>query len=314
MFKTSTERLNDTLAYIKDRVSGGQALEVATSLSKQSATQKTALSELLSLKESSSDGKSQRRAVRANVLISQLFIETEFWRGIAVTDISMGVLKNASEVQLISRLKSWWADPTVNEAGVCQAAREAVGTMPNWGNNPCDPAHIAGRPAPYLRPLNCFSGVMYWAYLSGAVSLRWLWNVWSDLEGNDANGIKRNGVMGFGSAKVWEKSAMVEGKYLVPAGHTVQFVNRQGGRGSAFGHVVLSLGNGRCMSQNFCAGFRPNAVDGGVPPEDQLAVIGMKAGQVHDVSLRTLREGFYSQEEGYHTMHSAAPFWLGGLH
>lgn len=96
---------------------------------------------------------------------------------------------------------------------------------------------------------------MNWAYMAGAVSLRWLWNDWIDLEGNDANGVKRNYVMGFNNARVWRRGDMANGKYPVPAGHSVQFVNEDAeGKGTAFGHVVLSLGGGRCLSQNRCDG------------------------------------------------------------
>jgi hypothetical protein len=77
--------------------------------------------------------------------------------------------------------------------------------------------------------------------------------------------------------------------------------------------VLLSLGGGRCPSQNRCDGFREEDVEGGVPPKDREAVIRMRAGRVQNVALRTLREGFHSETEGYHTMHSAAPFWQYGL-
>jgi hypothetical protein len=118
-----------------------------------------------------------------------------------------------------------------------------------------------------------------------------------------------------GKARVWKAEHMVADKYPVPAGHTVQFVNKdKEGKGTAFGHVVLSLGGGRCISQNHCAGFRDADVTGGVPGGDRDGVARMKAGRTHMVSLRTLREGFYSESEGYHTMHSAPPFWLHGLH
>ena len=313
MAKTTQERLQDTLAYLGEHADRGQAMAVATLLGKKSPAEQETISGVLSLKAPFEDTKGQRRAVRANVLLSQLFITTEFLRAISVTEIAMEKLKSATEEQLCSRLKSWWVSPALTEADVCKAALDAYPDMPDWGNNPCDPARIQGRIGAYLEPLNCFSGVMYWAYRGGAISLNWLWNEWFELEGRDADGCIRNAVMGLANARVWKQSDMVQGKYDIPAGHTVQFVNKIQGRGTPFGHVVLSLGGGRCLSQNRCDGFREADVEGGVPPADTQAVIRMRAGKTQNVAIRTLREGFYSEKEGYHTLHSAPPFWLHGL-
>lgn len=305
MAKTDDERIGDTLDYIESQVTPEQYRSVER---KARGLNQATLSGLLSLGQANPLYSQKRRAVRANLLCSQALIENDIWRAISCGDIAKQSLLAGSEKNLRDRLRSWWTRPGVTIAQVCQTARTVLPSMPNWANDPFDPGRSAGPGGPFNGVgFNCFNGVVYWAYCGGALDLRWLWNVWMPAGNNDPVGALRKPMMKLDdTAREWKENDLHNGQYRVPAGHTVQFVNP----GTPFGHVVMSLGNGLCISQNNCGTFDSSVfAQGELLPEDRLAIPRMAHGKTHIASIRNMQKGHYNVGNGYTKLISAAPFW-----
>jgi hypothetical protein len=156
--------------------------------------------------------------------------------------------------------------------------------------------------------------VLYWAFQAGAISRRFLWNVQGDRDGKDFYplfskcgwvSVLKYEFQGLDKPHKLLHDVYGKGKYNIPRGQTVYFVQAN----KVFGHVVLSLGNGMCISQNIVNTMEKDKADL-VTEQERPAVVRMNTAITHIFSIKRFTELVFYPSNGYkelqYTQHS---FW-----
>lgn len=307
--KTKDERLQDTLAYINAKLSVTDANEVANKVGLLSQTQQTSLGGTLSLgatgsSDSRTANREGRRAKRALMLVTSLYLNDLGKRKLELNRVK--ALPETSETNLLDELKSWFTLPGITGTQVATDAVQHIAQMPNWNNINIDPMHAIRGKYPQQYRFNCYNGVVFWAFQAGAISRRFLWNYLGDKDGNTFFPIfSRCGwitEIEYGQGGKLVKDNFKGGKCNIAAGLAVYYVTPV----KVFGHVALSIGNGKIISQNsVIPEFRDEISD-----EDRTAVEQMQKAETHIISIRNFWKIHYNQNNGYNKLQrTATPFW-----
>lgn len=309
--KTKDERLQDTIAYIGAKLPQVDADEVAAKVQNLPPNQQTQLGGQLSLGATGSSAqrtinREPRRAKRALMLVTSLFLENQNYRNEELRRVKR--LPEGSEADLLAELKSWFTVAGATGAAVAQQAETNIGRMPRWNNVNIDPQlAVRGNYQKHSHQgFNCYNGVVFWAFQGGAISRRFLWN---ELHGKDGQQFfpifSRCGWVTdieWGPGRKLIKDEFNGGDCNIPAGLAVYFVTPA----KVFGHVALSIGNGKIISQNsVIPEFRDK-----IRPEDREAVEQMQRAETHIIKIRNFYDIHYNQENGYIKLqHTTTPFW-----
>jgi len=309
--KTKDERLQDTIAYIGAKLPQVDADEVANKVQNLSGPQQTTLGGKLSLGATGTSAqrttnREPRRAKRALMLVTSLFLQDQAHRMQEISRVEH--LPEGSETDLLDELKSWFTVPGVSGATVAAQAVTNIRQMPTWNNVNIDPQlAVRGNYQKHgHQGFNCYNGVVFWAFQAGAISRRFLWN---ELHGKDGQQFfpifSRCGWVTdieWGAGRKLIKDDFNGGDCDIPAGLAVYFVTPA----KVFGHVALSVGGGKIISQNsVIPEFRDKIL-----PEDEEAVDQMQHAVTHVIKIRNFYNIHYNQENGYIKLqHTATPFW-----
>lgn len=332
--KSKNERLTDTLDYIQAKLSEVDSQEVEAKMQPLSEAQQSQLGAFLSLGATGTStnrtaNREVRRAKRALMLVTKLFLTNLPY--LAEEIIRIKALPETSEANLLAELRSWFILPGVTPGMVADVAEENILLMPTWNNQNMNPTSVRGHwDTTFAKSFNCYNAIVYWAFQAGAISRRFLFN---KLHGNDGNHFfpifstcgwvtKREYTPGVRliPLTIEEQMATQEGKgpppppptlsintfaneaWVVPKGMAVYYVTPS----KVFGHVALSLGDGRIISQNSVLPAYP----GEIRDQDRLAVTQMQQAITHIISIKSFAAIHYSPMNNYWKIqHTATGFW-----
>lgn len=311
--KTKDERVADTLSYAQANLSAADWQEMVDGVNALSANDLKTLGSALSLGATGSSddrttNREARRAKRALMMATSLFLENPAYLTIEMARIKL--LPETSTADLLAELRSWFIVPGVTPGMVADEALANIASMPNWQNVNVPPElAVRGR---YLQgaayEFNCYNAVVFWAFQAGAISRRFLFN---KLHGNDGNtffpifsscGWVTDVEYRFATPPelVFDRFGLAD--WVVPKGMAVYFVTPH----KKFGHVALSLGDGRIISQNAVIPAYPDKIK----PEDQVAVAEMNHAKTHIISIENFWDIHYNPLNGYTKLqHTATGFW-----
>ncbi|CAH0351062.1 hypothetical protein [Aquabacterium sp. CECT 9606] len=311
--KTKDERLTDTLDYVKANLSTVDWQEMVDEVNKLSANQQSTIGGMLSLGATGSSAdrttnREPRRAKRALMLATRLFLTDPAFLAIELARVK--VLPETSEPDLLAEMRSWFTIPGVTPGMVADDALANIASMPNWQNVNVPPSlAVRGQykqGAAY--EFNCYNAVVFWAFQAGAISRRFLFN---KLHGQDGNHFfpvfSSCGWLTDIEYKLATPPELVTnkfgtGKWIVPKGMAVYFVTPH----KVFGHVALSLGDGRIISQNAVIPAFPDKIK----DEDRVAVTEMNHAKTHIIQIKHFWDIHYNPQNGYHKLqHTATGFW-----
>jgi hypothetical protein len=305
-WKSWDERLQDTLDYIETFVP--ETLEeVQARLIDLPVGERKTLSGLLSLGESSQPGKQGRRAKRALLLATYLFLKDP---GNRTTELArVKTLSALNEANLLAEYRSWFAKGAVTGRACSDLAVQTMARMPKWNNLQIKSAKAVRGEYSKDHEFNCYNGVVFWAFQAGAISRRFLWNYWEGKDGNQAFPIfsKCGWVTEMEYAPTPGTPTRIMdnsngGEFAVDAGLAVYYETPT----KVFGHVALSLGGGRIISQNAVAPNRPAKIKA----EYTLALDQMRNAVTHIISIRNFMDIHYYPENTYFKLkRTTTPFW-----
>jgi hypothetical protein len=307
--KTADERVNDTLAYVREKAAD-TVLEVESRLGDLSPDQLRELGEALSIGHKNPLNKQARRAKRAAMLATRLFLRDPGNR-----DTEMGRLKNlpeSSEADLLAEYRSWFAREGITGDQVARLAVQNIHLMPNWNNLQIKAAHaVRGKyNKGKAHEFNCYNAVVFWAFQAGAISRRFLWNEWEGKDGNQSYPIFSK--CGWTTEIQYEatpggKATLLRdnfsgGECRIASGLAVYYVTPS----KVFGHVALSIGGGEIISQNAVLPRCPNKIE----PRYRQAMDKMMVGETHIISVRNFMDIHYHPENAYFEVRRTnTPFW-----
>jgi hypothetical protein len=294
--KTGDSRIDDTLVYLKHKLTPGRFQEVSAKVS--ALPNKAAVGNTLSIGHHGA-GTNARHAKRALMLLATLFVR-DHRRADAVN--CARALPENSEHLLVKEIDSWFCAPGVDGAAVAREAVSNVARMPKWNNVNYEAGSAVRGVYDASRPFNCYNAIVFWAFQAGAISKRYLWNY---LQGNDGNTFFPNYSL-VGWELLFDHATKVDtlgtGAVQVPIGRTVYFETPA----KVFGHVALSLGDGRCISQNSVMDFLPAALNG--PNAGEW--IKMSTATTHILPIREMLDHKFRPDNGYPRLKiSSGNFW-----
>jgi hypothetical protein len=302
--KTDAERLNDTKNYLSNHITPAQYNEVMNLLA--TSPIRNQIPAALSIGNNNPFNSGGRRAKRSLMLLAMLLIDDAGQRTAEVTRIRN--LPEGSEAPLIAEIKSWFTLPGITPALVAVNAVNNIGRMPKWNNVNYEAADAVRGVYHADKPFNCYNGCVFWAFQTGAISKRYLWN---ELQGKDGNAFfpaySRVGwttIIEYGPDKALVRDDSGGGEVIVPAGRTVYFETPT----KVFGHVACSLGDGRVISQNSVniGDTALGLLNGGVRAEFEK----MANAITHIVSIRDMMTQYFNPDHGYRSVQiSNGAFW-----
>lgn len=301
--KDDTERLNDTTAYMQAQLSPQNYAEVMTLLAgKPVAT----VSQAISVGNANPLNKKARRAKRSAMLLAYLLIQDPAMRTNELQRLK--ALPEDSEDSLLAEVKSWFTLNAISPALVAISAETNIRRMPKWNNVNFDAAHAVRGVYHADKPFNCYNGCVFWAFQAGAISKRYLWN---KLQGKDGNAfyptysaVGWDVLMEFAGDGTITRDTFAGGDIIVPAGMTVYFETPA----KVFGHVALSLGDGRVISQNSV--LAPPSEINKLSPAEQVEFMKMAHAETHIVSIRSMVNAYFNGQNGYNRLNaSLGSFW-----
>jgi hypothetical protein len=305
-WKSWDERLQETLDYVESHVPDSLE-ELQAKLVELPVGERKTVSGLMHLGESNEQGKQGRKAKRALILATYVFLKNTAARDTEIVRVK--ALSSLNEPNLLVEYRSWFARGAVTGKEVADHAVQTMSQMPKWNNLQIKSSRAVRGRFDQDHEFNCYNGVVFWAFQAGAISRRFLWNY---REGKDGN-------MAF---PVFSKCGWItEMEYLAtPGTPTKVFDNSNGGEfmidaGLAvyyetptklFGHVALSLGGGRIISQNAVAPDKPELIKG----EYALALEQMRSARTHIISIRNFIDIHYYPKNSYFKLkRTVNPFW-----
>jgi hypothetical protein len=302
--KNDAERLNDTKNYLSNHITPAQYNEVMNLLA--ASPIKHQIPAALSIGNNNPFNSGGRRAKRSLMLLAMLLIDDAGQRTTEVNRIRN--LPEGSEAPLIAEIKSWFTLPGITSDMVAVNAHNNVGRMPKWNNVNYEAADAVRGVYRTDKPFNCYNGCIFWAFQTGAISKRYLWN---ELQGKDGNAFfptySRVGwttIIEYGPGKSLIRDDSHGGEVVVPAGRTVYFETPT----KVFGHVACSLGDGRVISQNSVniGDTALGLLSGGVRVEFEK----MANAITHIVSIRDMITQYFNPDHGYQRVKiSDGAFW-----
>ena len=293
--KTLDARMTDTLDYLKDKLPKQNYVEIENLVPVRKTVEFDALAADLSIGNTNPMNKSERRAKRSLMLLASLFIEDAKFRGDEVLRVKN--LPDKGEADLLAELQSWFSRDGVADDEVASLALRTIDRMPNWNNINVDPSQAVRGAYNKTQTFNCYNACVFWAFQAGAISKRFLWN---KLHGKDGNAFfpiySRIGwdtiLENSGQPARLTTDLSNGGEFNVPIGRTVYFETPT----KLFGHVALSLGDGRVISQNSVGLLaRPDLISNLYRGE----VDKMLRAITHIISIRELVNIHFHLENGY---------------
>ena len=294
--KTDTDRLLDTKDYLSKILTSTQYLEINNKL--QALPNQMALAAALAIGHSNPLNTAGRRAKRALKLLAYLLISDNALKNTELARIQN--LPEGSEAPLIAEIRSWFTEPAANGTKVASDAVTSISKMPKWNNVNFDATDAVRGVYRVDKPFNCYNACVFWAFQSGAISKRYLWN---KLQGKDGNTffptysqVGWTTILKFRPDGSSEIDTTGTGPIIVPAGHTVYFETPA----KVFGHVACSLGDGRVISQNSVniGTSKLNALSSTIQPEfDKMA-----NAITHIVSIRDMIAHYFNVANGYRSI------------
>ena len=316
--KTANERLDEALLYIFQNLSAANSAEVMQSTIALTSAQQKALGESLSLGSTGSSRqrtieRKERNAKRALLLVTTLFLENIAYRRAELERIK--ALPENVEGTFLDEINSWFTIPHVTPSMVADKAVAQIAHMPNWQNVNINPSLIVrGKYVKgVLHEFNCYNAVVFWAFQAGAISRRFIWNKIHGKDGNaffpifSACGWSTDieySYPGAGRPPLEVKHDFKDtDNWIIPKGMAVYYVTPH----KLFGHVALSLGDGKIISQNAVI----PANGGAVLPEYRNAVDQMNRAITHIISIKHFWDIHYNPANGYNKLqHTTTAFWL----
>lgn len=313
--KSDQERIDDTLAYIKSKLELVDYNEVNSKVNTMNDSQKKALSSAISIGSSGTKSseretnRENRRAKRAVLMATKLFLKNDVYLNQELTRVK--ALPETSDAQLLRELKSWFILPNATPESVADKAVEVIDQMPNWHNINIEPSQAVRGQISKQMKFNCYNAVIFWAFQGGAISRRFLWNKLHGKNGNEFFPIFEK--CGWNTPihydinikpfKEFAHEYKNQDSWDVPKGQTVYFVTPY----KKFGHVALSLGEGKIISQNAVLPANQSAIK----PEDRDAVRKMNIAETHMLGIKNFWDIHYHPDNGYHKLqYTKKAFWL----
>jgi hypothetical protein len=297
MAKTGDQRIDDTVDYLRTKLTPGRMSEVDRKLAM--VANKAALGNTLAIGHSGS-GATARHAKRALMLLATLFITDPGKRATAVNHAK--TLPEGAEAPLLQEIDSWFIAPGVDVATVAREAVANIARMPSWFNGDYDAALAVRGVYNPGQPFNCYNAIIFWAFQAGAISKRFLWN---KLYGNSGN-VFFPTYSRVGWTTLYDHENNIDtigaGPVNIPVGRTVYFETPA----KVFGHVAMSLGNGMCISQNSVMDFDPAAMNGATGAEWTK----MANARPHILPIREMLTWKFKPDHGYPRLkQSNGAFW-----
>lgn len=297
MAKTGDSRIDDTLDYLQNKLTPGRSSEVQQAVA--ALPNKAAVGNTLTIGHHGA-GTNARHAKRGLMLLATLFVTNPALRMQAVAHAK--ALPEGDEATLIKEIDSWFCAPGVGGDVVAREAAANIAKMPKWNNVNYEAAPAVRGVYDASTPFNCYNAIVFWAFQAGAISKRYLWN---KLQGNNGNAFfPIYSQVGWTTLFDDETHVDTIGKkpVIVPTGRTVYFETPA----KVFGHVALSLGDGRCISQNSVMDFLPAALDGPNGAEWRK----MSVAETHILPIREMLDYKFMPAHGYPRLKiSNGQFW-----
>jgi hypothetical protein len=304
-WKSWDERLQDTIDYIEKTVPETLEEVVAKLIDLPVGERKT-LSGHLHLGDNNPAGKQGRKAKRSLLLVTYLFLKSQVDRTTELNRVKL--LSALNEAGLLDEYRSWFAKGAVTGKECSDLAMQTMHQMPNWDNIQIKASKAIRGVYAKDHKFNCYNGVVFWAFQAGAISRRFLWNYWEGKDGNQAFPIfsKCGWVTEMEYTKTRPSTQVMDssggGEFQIPAGLAVYYETPT----KLFGHVALSLGGGKIISQNAVLPARPQ----NIRPEYRGAMEQMQRAETHIISIRNFMDIHYFPENTYFTLkRTATPFW-----
>ena len=302
--KTAADRLTDTKAYLSNHITPSQYNEVMNRIS--ASPIKDAISDALSIGHKNPFNSGGRRAKRCLMLLALLFIDDPGKRTLEVARLKN--LPEGSEAPLIAEIKSWFILPGITPLMVSVHAKTNILKMPKWNNVNFEAADAIRGVYDVNKPFNCYNACVFWAFQTGAISKRYLWN---KLQGKDGNAffpiysqVGWDRIIEYGPTKNLIRDDSNGGEVIVPAGMTVYFQTPT----KVFGHVACSLGDGSVISQNSVniGDTALRALTGQLHIEFEK----MANAVTHIVPIRAMLTQYFNPDHGYQSLQiSQGAFW-----
>lgn len=274
MAKTLDARLNDTLAYMKTKLTSLQYDEVTRLLGSRNLgtlalSNNDDISKEMSLGHKNPFKKESRRAKRSLILLAMLFITDPIRMQAEIARIKL--LPDSNETALVAKMQSWFTRAGVTGQEIADHAQRIKESMPNWANQNYFAWNAVRGSIDKTVGFNCYNACVFWAFQAGAISLRYMYNKLADFDGNKfydtffaggsetvieyrtIKGTNENGLEEKDPSK-WRSEVISDrsrgGEVTVPAGVTIYFDQEPNKK---FGHIACSLGDGTVISQNHVA-------------------------------------------------------------
>jgi hypothetical protein len=309
MAKDWEDRLKDTVSYIEAKAPD-TAAEVKKEMKAQFKNDKEqeALSNALSINHKDPRNKEARRAKRALMLATKLFLDDKKRQEAELKRLVD--LPEDKEDGLLAEYLSWFPKDKVKPKDVAKLAVDNIGKMPKWNNLQVKAARMIRGEYDKTHDFNCYNAVVFWAFQAGAISRRFLFNKWEGLDGQQAFPIFSK--CGWTTVLKWESKkdqapklvqGDAEGEIDVPVGHAVYFVTPH----KVFGHVGMSIGKGEIISQNSITA--PAKIEL-INPKYKKALGELQKAVTHVISIRNFIDIHYHPENGYFALqYTTTPFW-----
>jgi len=301
--KTAQQRLNDTTNYLQSKLSPTNYNEVMTLLV---GVNVPTVSQALSVGNSNPLHKKARRAKRGAMLLAYLLIDNPGMKTIELARLK--ALPEGSEENLLAEVRSWFTLNAISPPLVALNAQNNIHRMPKWDNCNFNAEHAVRGVYHNDKPFNCYNACVFWAFQAGAISKRYLWNY---LQGSDGthyypiySAVGWDVLMKFAVDGTVTQDNFNGGEIVLPAGMTVYFETPT----KVFGHVALSLGDGRVISQNSVAILPASFAH--LSPNEQTQFTKMAHAETHIVSIRNMVGVKFNGPNGYSRLNvSLGPFW-----
>ncbi|MBN8630329.1 MAG: hypothetical protein J0L76_05695 [Rhodobacterales bacterium] len=306
MAKTASDRLTETLTYLQGVLTPAQHTEVRNKLQAMGPAMRDALSGEMSL-GSVLGSPAGRPAKRALIMVTHMFLENAARKNAELTRVK--ALGDGAEAPLRAEILSWFTIANVTPTTVAQQAQANIGRMPNWNNQNYFAQDATRGVYNTAKTFNCYSAIVFWAFQAGAISRRYLYRYY---EGKDGNAFFPTyslpgwaDVLSFaGGSALPNVDPYNGGPIPLPVGMTVYFETPA----KVFGHVGLSLGGGRIISQNSV--LAPPSLIAQLPPADRTEWDKMSRAVTHIVNIRDMVRIYFNGANGYARLKvSNAPFW-----
>ncbi len=242
-------------------------------------------------------------------MATKLFLKNDVYLGQELARVKL--LSETSEEHLLKELKSWFIDPSATHETVADKAVETIAQMPKWQNINIDPTKAVRGQINKQMGFNCYNAVVFWAFQGGAISRRFLWNKLHGKDGNAFFPIFEK--CGWHTPIHYDITAKPFKEFTheyknrdnwdIPKGQAVYYVTPY----KKFGHVALSLGGGKIISQNAVIPAKQSAIK----TEDRDAVRKMNLAETHMLGIKNFWDMHYHPENGYHKLqYTTKAFWL----